>query len=90
MAVKARRPGIGPLIAADLRALDWILILGETLTLISSGATRRFRQDFETILFTSRIPRRSASHRAVQEAVGQAQKGGSQRREFICSTAPKK
>ena len=46
-----RRPGIGPLIAADLRALDWILILGETLTIIPPGVTRRFRQDFETILF---------------------------------------
>src|SRR5688572_3230014 len=34
VAVKVRRPGIGPLIAADLRALDWVLILGETLTLI--------------------------------------------------------
>ena len=27
VAVKVRRPGIGPLIAADLRAMDWILIL---------------------------------------------------------------
>src|SRR6478672_10919568 len=51
VAVKGRRPGIGPLIAADLRALDWILILGETLTIIPPGVTRRFRQDFETILF---------------------------------------
>ena len=51
VAVKVRRPGIGPLIAADLRALDWILILGETLTIIPPGITRRFRQDFETILF---------------------------------------
>jgi ubiquinone biosynthesis protein len=51
VAVKVRRPGIGPTVAADLRALDWILILGETLTLIPPGVTRRFRQDFETILF---------------------------------------
>jgi ubiquinone biosynthesis protein len=51
VAVKVRRPGIGPLIAADLRALDWILILGETLTIIPPGVTRRFREDFETILF---------------------------------------
>src|SRR4030081_164283 len=50
-AVKVRRPGIGPTVAADLRALDWILILGETLTIIPPGVTRRFRQDFETILF---------------------------------------
>jgi ubiquinone biosynthesis protein len=51
VAVKVRRPGIGPLIAADLRAMDWILILGETLTIIPPGATRAFRQEFETILF---------------------------------------
>jgi predicted unusual protein kinase regulating ubiquinone biosynthesis (AarF/ABC1/UbiB family) len=51
VAVKVRRPGIGPLIAADLRALDWVLILGETLTLIPPGVTRRFREDFENILF---------------------------------------
>ena len=51
VAVKVRRPGIGPLIAADLRAMDWILMLGETLTIISPGATRAFRQEFETILF---------------------------------------
>ena len=51
VAVKVRRPGIGPLIAADLRAMDWILIVAETLTLIPPGGTRRFREDFQTILF---------------------------------------
>ena len=51
VAVKVRRPGIGPLIAADLRALDWLLIAAETLTLIPPGNTRRAREDFETILF---------------------------------------
>ncbi len=51
VAVKVRRPGIGPLIAADLRALDWLLIVGETLTIIAPGVSRRFREDFETILF---------------------------------------
>jgi ubiquinone biosynthesis protein len=51
VAVKVRRPGIGPLIAADLRALDWILIVAETLTIIPPGNARRFREDFETILF---------------------------------------
>jgi ubiquinone biosynthesis protein len=51
VAVKVRRPGIGPLIAADLRALDWILLLGETLTIIPPGVTRAFRKEFEAILF---------------------------------------
>jgi ubiquinone biosynthesis protein len=52
VAVKVRRPGIGPLIAADLRALDWLLILGEMLTLIPPGVTRAFRREFEKILFS--------------------------------------
>jgi ubiquinone biosynthesis protein len=51
VAVKVRRPGIGPLIAADLRALDWLLELAEMLTLVQPGLTRRFRQDIRTILF---------------------------------------
>ena len=51
VAVKVRRPGIGPLIAADLRAAYWLLIVAETLTILPPGPARRFRQDFETILF---------------------------------------
>jgi ubiquinone biosynthesis protein len=51
VAVKVRRPGIGPLIAADLRALDWLLILAETLTILAPGLSRRFRQEFQSILF---------------------------------------
>jgi ubiquinone biosynthesis protein len=51
VAVKVRRPGIGPVIAADLRALDWLLIAAETLTIITPGMTRGFRQDLQTILF---------------------------------------
>lgn len=51
VAVKVRRPGIGPVIAADLRALDWLLVALETLTIITPGMTRGFRQDLQTILF---------------------------------------
>jgi ubiquinone biosynthesis protein len=51
VAVKVRRPGIGPLIAADLRALDWLLDAAEMLTFLRPGLTRRFRQDIRTILF---------------------------------------
>lgn len=51
VAVKVRRPGIGPLIAADLRAAYWLLIFAETLTIIPPGPSRQFREDFETILF---------------------------------------
>jgi len=51
VAVKVRRPGIGPLIAADLRALDWLLDTAEMLTIVQPGLTRRFRNDIRTILF---------------------------------------
>jgi ubiquinone biosynthesis protein len=51
VAVKVRRPDIGPMIAADLKALDWLLILGETLTILPAGGARRFVEDFRTILF---------------------------------------
>ncbi len=50
VAVKVRRPGIGPLLAADLRALDWLLTIGEGLTIIRPGTTRDFRKDLRTML----------------------------------------
>jgi predicted unusual protein kinase regulating ubiquinone biosynthesis (AarF/ABC1/UbiB family) len=51
VAVKVRRPGIGQMLAADLRAFDWLLNVAETLTLIRPGLTGRFRQDLRTMLF---------------------------------------
>jgi ubiquinone biosynthesis protein len=65
VAVKVRRPGIGPLIAADLRALDWILVVAETLTVIPPGNARRFREDFETILFNEMNFRAEARYTAI-------------------------
>jgi predicted unusual protein kinase regulating ubiquinone biosynthesis (AarF/ABC1/UbiB family) len=51
VAVKVRRPGIGPLIAADLRAFDWLLSFAEAITLLQPGLTTRFRRNIRTILF---------------------------------------
>jgi ubiquinone biosynthesis protein len=50
VAVKVRRPGIGPLLAADLRALDWLLIIAEALTFIKPGQTVNFRHDLRKML----------------------------------------
>ncbi len=50
VAVKVRRPGIGPILAADLRAMNWLLILGEALTVIRPGQTRSFRENLGTML----------------------------------------
>jgi predicted unusual protein kinase regulating ubiquinone biosynthesis (AarF/ABC1/UbiB family) len=50
VAVKVRRPGIGTAFAADLRALDWLLSLGEMLTIIRPGMTQNLRLDLKTML----------------------------------------
>jgi predicted unusual protein kinase regulating ubiquinone biosynthesis (AarF/ABC1/UbiB family) len=50
VAVKVRRPGIGRLLASDLRAIDWLLVLAETFTLLRPGSTSQFRQDLRDIL----------------------------------------
>src|ERR1700730_10081836 len=50
VAVKVRRPGIGPLLAADLRAFDWLLSAAEATTLIRPGLTREFRENLRIML----------------------------------------
>src|SRR5262249_60757705 len=50
VAVKVRRPGIGPLLAADLRAMDWLLALGELFTFIKPGLPTQFRMDMKKML----------------------------------------
>jgi ubiquinone biosynthesis protein len=62
VAVKVRRPGIGPLLSADLRALDWLLIFAETLTLIRPGLTTQFRRELRTILMGELDFRAEARH----------------------------
>ena len=50
VAVKVRRPGIGPLLSADLRVLEWVFILAEVLTVVRPGQTKNFRQDLRIML----------------------------------------
>ena len=76
VAVKVRRPGIGPLIAADLRAMDWILLLGEMLTIISPGTTRAFRSEFESILFSELNFRAEARYTHLFRKRAQNQRNG--------------
>jgi ubiquinone biosynthesis protein len=52
VAVKVQRPRIGQLIAADLRALDWLMIMGEMLTLIRPGTTGQFRRELSKMLLS--------------------------------------
>lgn len=51
VAVKVRRPGIGERFAADLRALDWLMILAEKLTVVRPNFTLNLRQDLRQTLF---------------------------------------
>jgi ubiquinone biosynthesis protein len=45
VAVKVRRPDIARKLSADLRALDWLLIVAEALTIIRPGLTGNFRHE---------------------------------------------
>jgi ubiquinone biosynthesis protein len=50
VAVKVQRPGIGRLIAADLRAFDWLIVLAEMLTIVRQGTTAQFRNELRKML----------------------------------------
>lgn len=45
IAVKVRRPGIGELFMADLKALDWILDIAEFLSILRPGFTQSIRRE---------------------------------------------
>ena len=88
--MKVRRPGIGPLIAADLRALDWLLIAAETLTIIPPGHYPAFREDFETILFNEMNFRTEARYTDLFRRRAPSTRKMLPRRGSTSSTAPKK
>jgi ubiquinone biosynthesis protein len=50
VAVKVQRPAIGRKLSADLRALDWLLILAEALTIVRPGLTGGFRRQLRTMI----------------------------------------
>ena len=50
VAVKVRRPGIGPVLAADLSVMNWLLVAAEILTIIRPGQTKDFRENLGTML----------------------------------------
>lgn len=51
VAVKVRRPEIEQLFAADLRALGWVMLFLEWLTVFRPGFTKFVRQDLSDMLF---------------------------------------
>jgi ubiquinone biosynthesis protein len=76
VAVKVRRPGIGPTIAADLRALNWLFVIAETLTLIPPGLSVRFRQEFQSILFNEMNFRTEARYAEIFRLRAEARDDG--------------
>jgi ubiquinone biosynthesis protein len=50
VAVKVRRPGIGPVFVADCAALSWILRLLEVLTIIRPGLSKNLVVEFRNML----------------------------------------
>jgi ubiquinone biosynthesis protein len=50
VAVKVRRPGIRELFEADFRALDFLGLLAEALTLVRPGFTTHIRSEFRNVL----------------------------------------
>jgi ubiquinone biosynthesis protein len=50
VAVKVRRPGIGEVFMADTRAMEWMLRLVESLTLLRPGMSRNMVIEFRTML----------------------------------------
>jgi predicted unusual protein kinase regulating ubiquinone biosynthesis (AarF/ABC1/UbiB family) len=51
VAVKVRRPNVGKLLAADLRALGWLMEMAEVLSFIRPGMTRNLRVELHSMLF---------------------------------------
>jgi predicted unusual protein kinase regulating ubiquinone biosynthesis (AarF/ABC1/UbiB family) len=51
VAVKVRRPGVVAMLAADIRALSWLLQLGEWLSLFKPGFTSNLRSELGGMLF---------------------------------------
>jgi predicted unusual protein kinase regulating ubiquinone biosynthesis (AarF/ABC1/UbiB family) len=60
VAVKVQRPGVGVQLASELRALGWLLKLGEWLTVLPSGFTRMLRSELSSMLLEELDFRREA------------------------------
>ncbi|MFO0728219.1 MAG: AarF/UbiB family protein [Myxococcota bacterium] len=50
VAVKVRRPHVVEMLAADLRALGWLMDAAETLSLVRSGMTRNIQDELRSML----------------------------------------
>ena len=50
VAVKVRRPKIGEMLAADLRAMEWMMVVAENLTIVREGVTKNLRTELRDML----------------------------------------
>ncbi len=65
VAVKVRRPDIGKLFAADLRAIGWLINVLEALTLLRPGYLQNFVKDFENVIREELDFKMEAYHQAL-------------------------
>jgi predicted unusual protein kinase regulating ubiquinone biosynthesis (AarF/ABC1/UbiB family) len=65
VAVKVRRPDIGPLFAADCRAIRWMIAAMEALSLIRAGNLDNFIAEFEDAIMEELDFRMEAYHQAI-------------------------
>ncbi len=76
VAVKVRRPRVGVILMADIRALDWLLWFGELLTVVRPGTTRRLSKDLKKILTTELNFRNEARYTDIFRARSDASDSG--------------
>lgn len=50
VAVKVRRPGVGEMLVADIKALDWLMAMAELFTFVREGMTRNLRTELRDML----------------------------------------
>lgn len=65
VAVKVRRPNIGYVFATDIRAIRWVIRLGELLSLIRPGYLNDFANEFSFTIFEELDFRMEAYHQIV-------------------------
>ncbi len=62
VAVKVRRPEIGPSLAADLKALFWMVSIADMLTMIRGDMSKNLRMELRTMLMEELDFRREARY----------------------------
>jgi len=85
VAVKVRRPNIGHVFATDLRAMNWLIRLLETLSVIRAGYLDNFAREFGSTILEELDFRMEAYHQSI--FLREARKNKVSKKQFF--SAPK-